>query len=410
MKTQGISTIQTPDNKGDISKGTSWIQNSLSNTLQQNDNNTIAGSFKTLSTEEEILYLKKWLIPPETIYTWEAGRLLHAIDNQINHPYSLLINNGIAEMILRHLPNTDSDAPRLQKCLWETETWVDIGTWNGIVSNMVAHPLYLSIGQARLNKRASIWAGEQRDSDLWNPTFISCDLSEASLNLAETLARDSFHDLTKFFTLEYYPGKFQTLLESQRLSKKPRLITMFNVLANYKYNDLKTTLIQMFGVMHEGDIFIPTFFHIENHYDKNFPYNTYGAWWFHDLSRALYDNPETQNRCVSAFCDRYKVGSSKTIFSVTWNNDGRSFIDVNILVPNDTHLYVPQEGWHSILLNASSCWEQSNIVQKHTKFNAFPSYRMTKQQIIDLCTAAWFKIEYRMTCPNGLQIAPVLYR
>ncbi|MBP6910541.1 class I SAM-dependent methyltransferase [Patescibacteria group bacterium] len=124
------------------------------------------------------------------------------------------------------------------------DTRIDIGTGNGIVSNMVAFPIVSQRASARLDREIKALRNKELDDlpdESHKPHFIACDLSKASLSLAEDLAKDHFHDLEKLFTLEYYQGTFQKLL-AENNDEKPRLITMFNVLANFEYDDLKKIL------------------------------------------------------------------------------------------------------------------------------------------------------------------------
>ena len=310
-------------------------------------------------------------------------------------------------------------APKLEKCLWETKEWLDIGTWNGVVSNMVALALVpkMDIAKSECSMKAliggdidKIFSPEYHKK----PYFIACDLSKESLWFAKDLANNHFHDLWKFFTLQYYPDTFQKFLQSKEWATSPRLITMFNVLTNSEYEDLKKILTDMYASMNEKDVFIPTFFQTENRYDKSFQnsYNTFWMWGFRSLSMALYNNKETRDRCISSFCTRYKVNSQDVMFNITWDNDWRDFIEVSILMSPETILHIPQEKGKDVMIKA---WDQEQGDSKKqaqglTKFNVFKSYRMSKQQIEKLCTSIGFKIDYRLDSRNGIQIAPVMYK
>jgi hypothetical protein len=64
------------------------------------------------------------------------------------------------------------------------------------------------------------------------------------------------------FNVEYYAHKFETFLSTSH-KENPRLLTMFNVLANFNEEEMKTLLKSAYDIMNNKDIFIPTFFAIE---------------------------------------------------------------------------------------------------------------------------------------------------
>jgi hypothetical protein len=73
-------------------------------------------------------------------------------------------------------------------------------------------------------------------------------LSQDALEDASNLAKTNFFELKKFFDLEYYNNDFAKLLESKN-NEDAKLITMFNVLANFEYNDLKDILKKLYDSM-----------------------------------------------------------------------------------------------------------------------------------------------------------------
>lgn len=369
--------------------------------------------FNTMSYEEELVYLQNGKIPPEVIYTWEAWKKLLDIDKNSTHIYSLLVNNGLWQMFQNQWSDLSYYFPKLRECLWKTNDRLDIGTWNGVVSNMAAFSISNNINTSRMHQsiealqkwdRATIFA-KPIDG---KPNFISCDLSPESLSFAELSANDDFHDLSKFFNLKYYPDTFQNFLKSSSWNENdtPKLITMFNVLSNFWYEDLKKILQDMYEYMWDKDIFIPSFFEIEKWYDSHFRNIFDKFWiWFRDLSLLLYDNPETKDWCVSSFCTRYTISPENVIFDVRRNNDWRDFIDVSLFIPENESIRLPSKDWQETKIT-----NNDKTIPGMTKFNVFKSYRMPQEEIMKLCESVGFKVERFLDTGNGVQTAPVLYK
>lgn len=380
----------------------------LEKALKEPKNGKPIKSFNTMSYEEELNYLKNGKIPPEVIYTWEAWKKLLDIDKNLGHIYSFMVNNWLWQMFQNQWSDLSYYFPKLRECLWKTNDRLDIGTWNGVVSNMAAFSISNNITTSRMHQsvealqkwdRASIFA-KPIDG---KPNFISCDLSPESLSFAESSANDDFHDLSKFFNLKYYPDTFQNFLKSSNWNENntPKLITMFNVLSNFWYEDLKKILQDMYAYMWDKDIFIPSFFEIEKWYDNNFR-----NWrWYRQLSLSLYDNPETKDWCVSSFCTRYNISPENVIFDVRRNNDWRDFIDVSLFIPENESIRLPSKDWQEIkIIN------NDKTIPGMTKFNVFKSYRMPQEEIIKLCESVGFKVEKFLDTGNWIQVAPVLYK
>lgn len=379
---------------------------SLLSPLSKNTSNNVSSAlewrtvFPTLSTEEEVNALQHGKIPAEVIYSWDAGRKLSAIDHQAMHVYTLMVNNGISNMFNSLWSDTKHSAKKFRNCLAHFNTWVDIWTGNGVVSNMVAFPLFNQATAARFER--TIEALQSWNTDILHqgaagkPRFISCDLSQASLSLAESRAKDRFHDLEKLFELEYYPGKFQSLLaDKDDRNTSPRLITMFNVLANFEYEELQSLLRDIANSMQSWDIFIPSFFAMHDK-DKDMHLQDLT---FSELTKELYANKETKDRCISAFSDRYKTNPSSIVYHVDRKNNGRDFIDVSLSVPEGTSLHVP-----------TTSWEDLQVTPTNKTFEVFKSYRMSKETIEELCKTAWFEIDYRLEDRESIHLAPVLYK
>lgn len=371
--------------------------------------------FNTMSYEEELNYLQNGKIPPEVIYTWDAGKKLLNIDKNWTHIYTLMVNNELWQMVLKQWSDLSCYFPKLRKCLWKTNDRLDIGTWNWIVSNMMAFSVVHNITTSRRNQSIEAFQKGDLESILNQPTndkpnFISCDLSPESLSFAESLANDDFHDLSKFFNLKYYPDTFQNFLKSNNWNENntPKLITMFNVLSNFSYEDLNKILQDMYKYMGEKDVFIPSFFQIEDKYDKSFKNIYSDLWvWFRDLSLLLYNNPETKDRIMSSFCDRYNISPEKVIFDVRRNNDWRDFIDVSLFIPENESIRLPSKDWHETKVKIIN---NDKTIPGMTKFNVFKSYRMSQKEITELCESVWFKIERFLDTGNWIQTAPVLYK
>lgn len=380
----------------------------IGNVLSKKKNGNAIKRFNTMSYEEELNYLQNGKIPPEVIYTWEAWKKLLDIDKNLGHIYSFMVNNELWQMFQNQWSDLSYYFPKLRKCLWKTNDRLDVGTWNGIVSNMMAFSIINNINMSRMYQSMEALQNGDRASIFdkpidGKPNFISCDLSPESLSFAESLANDDFHDLSKFFNLKYYPDTFQNFLKSSNWNENntPKLITMFNVLSNFWYEDLKKILQDMYAYMWDKDIFIPSFFEIEKWYDSNFR----NWFWYRQLSLSLYDNPETKDWCVSSFCNRYNISSENVIFDVRRNNDWRDFIDVSLFISENESIRLPSKDWQEIkIIN------NDKTIPGMTKFNVFKSYRMSQEDIMKLCESVWFKIENFLDTGNWIQTAPVLYK
>lgn len=407
--------------------------------------------FLTKSPEEELKELQLWRIPAEVFYVWEAGQKLFDIDNNRIHIYSLIVNNGIYQMFIQLGGyGITYDHPHLWEWLSKTEQWIDIWTGNGLVSNDIAFCIISQISSARRDLEIKYFRNLYtidesdeahaiakhflKDKPKQKPDFISCDLSKESLNHAEELAHNHYYDLTKFFDLHYYPDTFEKLLTSDGgKTGRPRLITMFNVLANFEEKDLITMLEKIYASMRPWDVFIPTFFRKEDSYEKAFHHNVFQWVPFDFLSCNLYENPETKDRIVSSFCKRYEIAEDNVLFDVYWDNDGRDFISVDISVPPDTILQLPKSDWTTFAIKAKDLNQKKNktpnrfrtlsdvksykMMQDSMKqsygsvtFTALKSYRMSKKYIQNTCEKVWFKIDGWLYSWDQLQIAPVLYK
>ena len=390
--------------KSIVTSGTNESANDSALSSTQNNASTQISSalegrtvFPTLSTEAEIHALQHGKIPAEVIYSGEAGRKLSAIDHNRMHPYSLLVNNGIINMFLQLWSDLQYKENKLRECLGKTNTWIDVGTWNGIVSNMIAFPIFNQLVAARMNRELKMLKTKDFDNlphHEGKPRFISCDLSKASLWLAEDLAKYTFHDLEKLFDLEHHHETFQQLLANDK-TESPRVITMFNVLANFSYEDLEKILKDVFASMRPWDVFIPSFFVMQNMNNSVQPYNI--PFWY--LTRELYANKETRDWCVSAFANRYKINKGDIWFNVDRKNDGREYIDVSLSIPQNTTLHVPTDSE-----------KDANLKAPNSTFEVFKSYRMPKEAIKKLYTSIWFQSDYLLEDREWINVAPVLYK
>jgi hypothetical protein len=145
---------------------------------------------------------------------------------------------------------------------------------------------------------------------------------------------------------------------------------MFNFLANFEEAELKTALSQVHQTMTEKDVFIPSFFQ----YKENF--NTIHH---QKTTLGLYDNPETENRIVKSFEEKYHPTHTPE-FEVHWiqepNGNEQPYIEVTLLFPEDTLFTIDTA-------------KMSGEKLPHTddgriKFTAFKSYRMSKAYLTNL--------------------------
>lgn len=347
--------------------------------------------------EFEIESLKKWNIPNDIIYSWIGKDMLNEIDNNLWHIYSWTVNEWIRK-IFNTYGSEFSYYKKLRECLWQTEERIDIGTWNWIVSNHISFLLHMSINMARIDKMAEYI--KSKSPELYQITnkkvhFTSCDLSKDSLDHAYKIAKNHFFQLEKLFDLDYYHGDFEKLMKSKDINDA-KLITMFNMLANFEYNDLKNILTKVYNSLWEKDVFIPTFFNVAK--EDN----------FYDLTKALYNNKETMDRLVNSFCDRYSVSKNIVIYDVDFNNDWRLFIDITLSIPPNTILNIPHKSWCIMKVMAKDMLTPS--VDGLVKFNILKSYRMSEEEIKKVCKEVWFKIDGILYSDDNLQIVPLLYK
>ncbi|MFA6256027.1 MAG: class I SAM-dependent methyltransferase [Candidatus Absconditabacterales bacterium] len=347
--------------------------------------------------EFEIESLKKGNIPNDIIYSGIGKDMLNEIDNNLGHIYSWTVNEGIRK-IFNTYGSEFSYYKKLRECLGQTEERIDIGTGNGIVSNHISFLLHMSINMARIDKMAEYI--KSKSPELYQITnkkvhFTSCDLSKDSLDHAYKIAKNHFFQLEKLFDLDYYHGDFEKLMKSKDINDA-KLITMFNMLANFEYNDLKNILTKVYNSLGEKDVFIPTFFNVAK--EDN----------FYDLTKALYNNKETMDRLVNSFCDRYSVSKNIVIYDVDFNNDGRLFIDITLSIPPNTILNIPHKSGCIMKVMAKDMLTPS--VDGLVKFNILKSYRMSEEEIKKVCKEVGFKIDGILYSDDNLQIVPLLYK
>lgn len=366
--------------------------------VKQNERTTTTPNsiLNLLEIQQELKFLKNWKVDPTIIYSGEAWKSLTRMDQDPSHIYSRCVNNWISQTFLREWSKLLSVSKKLNKCFSYMDYWIDIGTWNGIVSNTIAHSIYNFIVASRLE--TYIWLahnGEVNKDFSTKPSLICCDLSASWLKSAEALWRNEFHDLQKLFQTQYLQGDFIDIINTER-KESIKLLTMFNVLANYNSCEIKYILKDMHEKMNQDDILMPSFF------SRNETISTMK----HQEMVALYNNKETEEWCVQAFCKKYKIQSWKTKFWVTWNSQ-KSCIIVSIQVPTDTLLSVDSDTEEDTLISASSlsCETQEDW---WVKFDFFESYRRLKKDIEKLCEQIWFEILYRLNSWDWVSTIPII--
>jgi uncharacterized protein (UPF0297 family) len=144
---------------------------------------------------------------------------------------------------------------------------IDVATGNGLITDHLASYMSLALTRAKMDYAQS--------TD--NPFFMLTlgqrvkltvsDLSHTSLQKAKSLMEREYKPLNDIFDIAYVPEKFQQLLTKSDRKNKYKLITMFNFLANFEEDDLKKILNQVYEAMTEKDVFIPTFFAIDNDFN-----------------------------------------------------------------------------------------------------------------------------------------------
>jgi len=382
--------------------------------------------FHTLTINEEKKQLAQWKTPPEVLYNGKAWDMLTAIDQNEIHLYSTLVNWWLKHLFTLNQIKIIDDCPKLRECLQYSKYRLDIWTWNWIVSNMAAlamhmpaqHIKFNAKGNARMaqmdamieaHKSWSVVPSLENTKEVcyeWKVHFVSCDLSKSSLNSAKESAFWPTHHIHKLYNLEYYADTFQKFLANEDLGERPRLITMFNMLANFELDDLKEIMTEVHDSMKESDVFIPSFFLEEKNDYESYGryYDTYWLWDFRTLTKYLYANKETRNRATSSFSERYNIPQWHMLYDVKRKNDWRSYISADLHTSSETTMTIDWE--------ETTAWEilWHNESQSVATFNVLKSYRMSKQYIRELCESLWFGIENRIEWQNWLSIAPVLYK
>jgi hypothetical protein len=187
------------------------------------------------------------------------------------------------------------------------------------------------------------------------------------------------------------------------------LITMFNVLANFEYNDLKDILKKLYDSMWPNDVCIPTFFNSKTEewlaelYKKNPKFIHY--------TLGLYNNRETIEWLVWSFADRYKIYPDEVQYSVSIENDGRDYIDISLYIDKDTVLTIEDSKWNYNKIKAKEIYKEENW---YVAFNILKSYRMSYRKMKDLLTEVWFEIEDTLYSHNDIIsdviMAPIIHK
>lgn len=356
--------------------------------------------------KDDFTELQKGKISSQVIYEWRAGQRLDVMDKDLCFLYTRLINSQIITLF-QGMFSYDKvvESPKIKECFLKMEDWLDIGSGNGQVTNDIALMLYNYRWLAIMEKVQELFAYRllglpfQEIGSLDKKINLTyCDLSWESLQLAKDLATNNFYDLEKFYTINVKNDSFQNVLKNAPPRSTPQLITMLNVLANFEEKELKNIMKDMYEHIQLGDCFIPTFFTLnkaEKVWESKKPHQK-------ELIKSLYDNKETKDWILTSFCERYQIPEENTSFRVSWDNDGRDYISVDIVLQPGTKLLVPNSDGD---FDALVAWEQVPTV-----FNAFKSYRMTKEQIEELCLGAGFKIDAWLDDRFWLQTAPILYK
>ena len=373
--------------------------------------------FKTISPQEELELLKRWSVPSELLYVWEAWKRLHQIDENHLHSYTQLVNDGLFQMFIQIWWDLNYYHQYLARCLAKTKEWIDIGTWNWLVTNNIALNLVSQINlkkakdildifkDGNLDEIQKFFSTSQEETEE-KPKFILCDFSPESLTIAEDYAKNKFFWLNKFFDLSYYEGKFQNLLaDNNAEDDNPKLITMFNVLANFSQQSLKQIIKESYESMKEWDVLLPSFFLKTEEKSRNRDE-------YLRKTESLYNNPETRSWCLSSFAERYNIDPNDLNFHVNIKNDGREYISIDLTLPADTKISIPNtDNKPDIELKASEIFKEQDAKDNFRKINLFKSYRMTKDEIEEIFIEAWFQIDSRIDdYNNNLMTIPVVHK
>ena len=185
-----------------------------------------------------------------------------------------------------------------------------------------------------LNEIKKLFSISQEETEE-KPKLISCDFSPESLIIAEDYAKNKFFWLNKFFDLSYYEEKFQDLLaDSNAEDDNPKLITMFNVLANFSQQNLKQIIKESYESMKEWDILLPNFFLKTKENSRN-------RGEYLRKTESLYNNPETKFWCLTSFAERYNLDPNDLSFHIDIKNDGREYVSVDLSLPADAKISIP---------------------------------------------------------------------
>lgn len=380
-------------------------------------------SFATIKPEAELNLLKKWEVPAELLYVGKAGERLHEIDQNLMHPYTALVNSQFLMMFIGYWSELGYYHKKLWECLSNMDKRIDIGTGNGQVSNAIALNLVNQISLKRWQDvtKAYDWMKNWNQDSIQKylemllnpvnqekPEFVSCDFSKESLWIAEDYAHNKFYDLEKFYKLSYFPGRFQDYLAWEKSNNGGnRLLTMFNVLANFELESLKDILKEAYNVMKPGDVLLPSIFlKTEENSPKRMEYLI--------KTQMLYNNPETRDRCVKSFAERYNIPEELIDFHVSIKNDGREYVSIDISIPTDQTINIPDMEGELELSTKNIEWQKSSD-EKRVLINLFKSYRMSMEEFRSICEEIGFSFDEfsrndRIRDQGGLMAIPVLYK
>lgn len=356
---------------------------------------------------DELEELKKWTVPAQVIYngTWTVK--LTNMDNDLSHIYTQTINLNI-EKIFKTYWNDFQYYDKLWECLWTMNNWIDIWTGNGVVSNQIALSMKNISSLAKLEKTQTLFQELIAHPEKYNDyskkiqtietnqlKFISCDISNDSMDHASKIAHNHFFQLWSLYGLEYYVWDFENLI-STKGKENSKLITMFNMLANFEYSELKNILKKIYNSMGDKDVFMTTFFNKRNDLE------------FESITKLLYDNKETKDWIVRSFADRYNISKDKIIYDIQFKNDWRFFVDIWVLIPKNCALTIADNQWSNIsILTKELSWNKN---EDFVRFTMLKSYRMDTKEILQLAEEIWFKVDWVIYSEDNLQIMPILYK
>jgi len=345
---------------------------------------------------EELEQLDAGNLSSKVLYEWKWWEILYDMDSKLyddDNRY-FIVNNEL-KTIFMHNHKTLSEVQEFQKLCGQTSMWLDLWTGNWIITRANAEWMLGYFSQQRL--RVAI---ESPDSFVatrynWKVDLMMADLSKEQLRTAKKWFDDSWYN----YNLTYLPTKFEEIMEYTEHVEWWKLITMFNMMANFSKEEMKWMLQLVANRMGPDDIFMPSFFRNEKYF---------ASWWesstdfcyspeYREKVREMYNNEATKDWCVTSFCHRYGVDPKHVQFIADWREDEEATMRVRLVI--DEWLII-QPHW--------PIGPRHEIHSENNVITCFDSRRLSLSEMKELANDSWLERIDHIEWSENLSVFPLL--